>query len=208
MQESSVTMMIKIFGDYDETLSDSQEYLTIMFSPGSVPLQQRWRNNALSADFIADYFATFFSQDAIPALAPAPTTPTFFYKAELQDQVNFIANELLENAMKFCDRTRDMPITITLRLYPDSIVFQASNSLSPETVEPFQAFIQELLAEDPSVLLLRQLERNAADHHSSDSRLGILTLMSDYQTKVGWKFESLPQAQDSYRVTIMVYLKI
>jgi hypothetical protein len=51
--------MIQTFGDFIE-LPASQEYLIIGFSPSSIPLKQRWRNNGLSADFMADYLATFF----------------------------------------------------------------------------------------------------------------------------------------------------
>jgi len=48
------------FGDFMQNLPSSQEYLILSFSPGSIPLRQRWRNNCLSADFLADYLSTFF----------------------------------------------------------------------------------------------------------------------------------------------------
>ncbi|HSF76291.1 MAG TPA: ATP-binding protein, partial [Microcoleus sp.] len=51
--------MTQIFGDFIEQPA-SQEYLIMGFSPSSVPLKQRWRNNGLSADFLADYLTTFF----------------------------------------------------------------------------------------------------------------------------------------------------
>lgn len=41
-------------------LPPSQEFLLINFSSSSIPLNQRSRNNGLSADFIADYLTTFF----------------------------------------------------------------------------------------------------------------------------------------------------
>ncbi|MFM7425854.1 MAG: slr1658 superfamily regulator [Elainella sp.] len=202
MQEFSVNQTSSIWGDYRE-LAESQEYLTIAFSPGSTSLQQRWRKNALSANFIADYFATFCPDSASKEDA-APTSISCTTK--WQDQVNFIANELLENAMKFCDRSANLPISLTLRLLPNSLVFEVSNALNPHAVAQLQAFIRELLSEDPSKLLLRQLERNAADPHSTGSRLGFLTLMSDYQAKIGWKFE--PHTSDISIVTIMVYLNL
>lgn len=201
MQEFSVNKTSSMWGDYRENLADSQEYLTIVFAPGSAPLQQRWRKNALSADFIADYFATFCPR---PAADPA----ALFDVAELQDQVNFIANELLENAMKFCDPSVNLPISMTLRLFPDGLVFEATNALNSESVGLFQGFIQELLSEDPSQLLLHQLEQNAADPQNTDSRLGFLTLISDYQARVGWKFEPLAQSPDLCSVTVMVYLNL
>jgi hypothetical protein len=36
---------------------DQGEYLKIGFSPTSIPIQQRWRNNGLSANFLADYLS-------------------------------------------------------------------------------------------------------------------------------------------------------
>ena len=55
--------MTRVFGDYCEGLPESPEFLIIGFSPGSIPLHQRWRNNGLSADFMADYLMTFFPVD-------------------------------------------------------------------------------------------------------------------------------------------------
>ena len=55
--------MAQIFGDFIETSEDNGEYLKISFHPGSTSLQQRWRNNGLSADFLAGYLSTFFPGD-------------------------------------------------------------------------------------------------------------------------------------------------
>ena len=51
-------------GDFPQSLPPSREYLILSFSPGSIPLQQRWHNNCLSADFLADYFGTFFLDES------------------------------------------------------------------------------------------------------------------------------------------------
>ena len=52
--------MTQTFGKFIERQEEYGEYLKIGFSPTSIPLQQRWRNNGLSADFLADYLSTFF----------------------------------------------------------------------------------------------------------------------------------------------------
>lgn len=193
--------MAEIFGDYDEHLPDSQEYLTIVLSPGSVPLQQRWRNNGLSANFMSDYFVTFFP------ISEVPTTSTLAKaKAEVQSVVSFIANELLENAMKFSDISTSFPISVTLHLHENSLVFISTNSLPTEKVSQFQAFIQEVIVSNPGEMLMRQLEKNAADETSNGSGLGILTLIADYLVKVGWKFDKVQQDPEISIVTTMVYL--
>ncbi|SRR5579883_2972268 len=191
--------MAQILGEFSDHLPVSQEYLTIVLSPSSAPLQQRWHNNGLSADFMADYFAAFFprSQDTVSQINS---------KVEVKSAVSFIANELLENAMKFNDSTTNYPISITLQLHQDSLVFLATNSLKAQTVDHFQAFIQEIIAGDPGDLLVRQLEKNAEDDNQIGSGLGLLTMMSDYLAKVGWKFETVQEDPEIVIVTTMVYL--
>lgn len=190
-----------LFGDYCEDLSDSQEHLTIVFSPGSISLQERWRNNGLSADFMADYLATFFPSSE-------QGTSSLNSRAEVKNIVSFIANELLENAMKFSDRIANYPISITLRLREARLVFLATNGIDQQTASRFQSYIKKITACDPRSLLVKQLEENTMEEHSTESRLGILTLMSDYQAKIGWKFESLEHQPHIQIVTVMVYLVI
>ncbi|UBF30412.1 ATP-binding protein (plasmid) [Kovacikia minuta CCNUW1] len=191
--------MVQILGDFSEHLPVSKEYLTIVFSPSSAPLQQRWHNNGLSADFMADYFAAFFprSQDTVSKINS---------KVEVKSAVSFIANELLENAMKFNDSTTEYPISITLQLHTDSLVFLATNSLKAQTVDHFQSFIQEIMTADPGDLLIRQLEKNAEEDSPDSSGLGLLTMMSDYLAKIGWKFETVQEDPEIITVTTMVYL--
>ena len=99
--------MAQFFGDCIEDIPTSQEYLILGFSPSSVPLKQRWRNNGLSADFLADYLTTFFPGDEENPI-------TVVQQAEIKSAVSYIANELLENAMKFSDENSEQPISIAL----------------------------------------------------------------------------------------------
>ncbi len=191
----------QIFGDFSEELPVEQEYLTIVFSPTSVPVKQRWRTNGLSADFMADYFATFF-----PSREDATTETNT--KAEVKSAVSFIGNELLENAMKFSDDTSPHPISLTLQMHSDKLIFLATNSVKPQTIAKFQAFIEELMNSDPSELYIRQLENNAEDESASVSGLGFLTMMNDYLAKLGWKFEALPEYPEAIAVTTMVQLTV
>ena len=186
--------MTKIFGDFIEELLESKEYLEIVFSPASVPLKQRWRTNGLSADFMADYFAVFFTKSDI--------------QAEVKSAVSFIANELLENAMKFRDETSDYFISVSLKLYEDRLVLVTTNSVNPQALGKFQTFIQELVTCDPGELYIRQLEKNAEDETHIGSGLGFLTMINDYVTKLGWKFETVQKEQEVMIVTTMVQLII
>lgn len=192
--------MTQIFGDFIEDLPTSQEYLILGFSPSSIPLKQRWRNNGLSADFIADYFTTFFSGGETSSNGTN-------IKAEVKGAVSFVANELLENAMKFSDETTQYPVTIQLHLDSNTMVFVVTNSINPAQVDKFQAFIQELITSDPDELYIRRLEGNAFENEG-ESGLGLLTMVNDYQAKLGWKFETLQTESEAIAVTTMVQLTI
>ncbi len=192
--------MIQTFGDFLEP-TPSQEYLIIGFSPSSIPLKQRWRNNGLSADFLADYLTTFF-----PGNEDDPST--IDRQAEIKSAVSYIANELLENAMKFNDETSEYPIDLKLQLKSDGLIFSVANSIPPQAVDQFQGYIRQLLASDPSELYIEQLEKNAADESSTDSGLGLLTMLSDYTAKMGWKFQTVQKDPEVITVTTMVQLRV
>ena len=192
--------MIQTFGDFIE-LPASQEYLIIGFSPSSIPLKQRWRNNGLSADFMADYLATFFPGNE-------DDSSTIERQAEIKSAVSYIANELLENAMKFNNETSEYPINIKLQLESDGVIFSVVNSISPQAVDKFQAYIQQLLASDPSELYIQQLEKNAVEESCTDSGLGLLTMLTDYSAKIGWKFQTVHKDPEVIAVTTMVQLRV
>jgi hypothetical protein len=193
--------MTELYGDFDENLPPSQEYLRIQFSPSSVPIKQQWRNNGLSANFMADFLLTFF-----PSKSGVISTEE--QKIEIQGVICYIANELLENAMKFIDENAQEPISLTLYLLSDRLVFLSTNSTSLQSKEKLQQFVQRLIASNLNQLYVEQLEKSALDESSSSAGLGILTMMNDYLAKVGWKLEKIPDQPGIISVTTMVQLAI
>lgn len=192
--------MSQVFGDFKEDLTKKQEHLTIVFSPISFSLKERWRNNSLSADFLADYFANFF-----PGADSAPTETST--RAQVKSAISYIANELLENAVKF-HYAPECNISLTLQLERNELVFLATNSIDPQNIAKFQAFIVDLINEDPGELYFRQLEQNALDENNSSSGLGLLTMIEDYGARVGWKFEEAADLPGVITVTTMVQMTI
>jgi hypothetical protein len=190
--------MEQIFGDFVERESD-QEYLVIHFSPTFVPLEQRWRNTGLSADFLADYWTTFF---------PAHDAPAQERQREIKGAINFVANELLENVTKFSYKPSDYAVDLGLYLRQSVFRFYASNAIDPQAVGAFQARIQQLLTEDPGDLFLQQLEMNVLDEDCSVSRLGLLTMLNDYGARLAWKFETDLQDANATILTTMVELAV
>jgi hypothetical protein len=195
--------MTQIFGDFVEASAKSKEYLVLGFSPSLIPLKQRWRNNGLSADFLGDYLTTFF---------PVTTEEERHYNhTKIKSTVSYIANELLENAMKYNDETQDYSINIRLELRNNNLRFYVTNSISAEDMKQFTQIIQELLSEDPQKLYFYRLEQNAINAKTSSiihSGLGLLTMLNDYMAKLGWKFETVQQDPQVITVTTMVELTI
>ncbi|MEO0869743.1 MAG: ATP-binding protein, partial [Cyanobacteria bacterium J06642_11] len=177
--------MTKIFGTFRENIPKTyHEYLELGFSPTSLSVQQRWRNNGLSADFVADYLTTF-----LPVFDTNGQHTE--QQIEIKGAINYIANELLENAMKFNHEPSEEPIKFSLHLLPGTpanIVLSVSNGLSPTGCHKLQDFIQDFLTSDPEEFYIRQLEKSVAEETSSGSGMGFITIRNDYQAQLGWKF--------------------
>lgn len=190
-----------------ETLSDHGErageceYLTLAFSPTSAPLRSRWRNNGLSADFLGDYVATFLpAKDGVPAFKNPQN--------ELKHAVTYIANELLENAMKYHQPDVEIPIKIHLELASDHITVSVSNGIGVVQAGLYKAFVQHLQEEDAGDLLMRQQEESAASGESNLSSLGLLTMISDYDARLDWRFDIHPTLNESMTVTTSAVLPL
>lgn len=188
--------MSDIVGRFHDSGTDIKEGLELTFSASSVPLKQRWRNNGLSADFLADYVTTFF-----PRVENDPAS--LDRQKEIRGAVNYIANELLENAMKYSEEHLSQPITIKLVLAAESIRFVETNATNIDRGRSFQAFVTELATSDPAEMYVTQLERSA---ESGGSGLGLITMVNDYGAQLGWKFDDL--GDGAMRVTTQVLLEI
>jgi hypothetical protein len=165
--------------DIDQVL----ESLVLSFSPSLLPLRQRWRNNGLSADFLGDYVTTFFP-------SPEDDSDTLARQSQAKGAVSYIANELLENAMKYTDSLSDLPITITLNLEAARITFQASNPISLATQTRYAAFAHEISEGDPMDIYMRILENGPEE--DGGSGLGLVTMINDYGAGLCWSFETDP----------------
>lgn len=192
--------MTEIFGDFHNDIPINHEFLIIGFFPHSLPLKERWRNNGLSADFVADYLTTFFPlKESDPA--------SLARQVQLKNAVNYIANELIDNAMKFNDPSSDYPVKFGLHLLENKLVLISTNSVSPEVLTRFYEFINELKDSEIEDFYIHQLEKGALEE-SEESRLGILTMMQDYLAKLGWKIETIQQDPEIVTLTTMVQLAV
>jgi hypothetical protein len=180
--------MTQTFGDFIDDFSERSEFLVLGFSPSSMPIQQRWKTNGLSADFLGDYVKNFLPGDTSAALSK---------QTETRAAVSFVANELLENAMKYSDISAGHPINLEVHLFSDRLIFVSKNSLYPETIAGFQACIQNILAGDLAEMYVEQIEKSSASGDTESSGLGYLTMLMDYEATLGWQFTSLPKLDKS-----------
>jgi hypothetical protein len=193
-------MMSESLDNYQQRASDC-EYLTLAFSPTSAPLRSRWRNNGLSADFLGDYVTTFLPTDGgISAVKNKQN--------EIKHTVTYIANELLENAMKYHQADVEIPIRIHLELASDHITVSVSNGISVSQARRYREFVEHLQDGDAGDLLLRQQEESAKSSESTASCLGLLTIISDYDAKLDWRFDVHPTRSESMIVTTIAILPL
>lgn len=197
--------MTQLIGKFIDSFPPEHDSLELTFTPTSRPIRQRWRNNRLSAHFVADYFTNF-----LPVDEDDSTRETRI--KESKAAVTYVANELLENAMKFNDTTSNSKVKFGIHFLEKTndviaVVF-ATNSVKSDGVDKLKAFIEELVSSDPDELYIRQVEKSA-EEDSEASGLGLLTMINDYSAELGWKLETV-QRDDSLVTTIttMAQLKV
>lgn len=191
--------MAQVFGDFTDDFSERSEFLVLGFSPSSLPIQLRWKTNGLSADFLGDYVKNFF---------PGDTSAALNRQTEIRSAVSFIANELLENAMKYSNKEAGQPINLEVHLFSDRLIFISKNSLYSHTVADFQAYLQEIIAGDVSEMYINQVEKSVENDNAESAGLGYLTMLMDYDASLGWKFDSALSNADIQVVTTMVQLPL
>lgn len=178
------------YGDFTELRQEQGfEGLTIVFSPTSISVKERWKNNRLSADFMGDYFATF---------CPVEDSELPTRRDEVKSVVRYVANELIENAMKFTD-VEAIPISIQLTMQAGELLFCAKNGASEKNASKYRATVQTLLSAD----LWAEYEKRASAI-GKGSGMGLLSMLTDYAARIGWRFAP----QDGKRCLVTTTVRI
>jgi len=188
----------QVFGEFTENFSERSEFLVLGFSPSSLPIQLRWKTNGLSADFLGDYVKNFFPGDTRAALNK---------QTEVRHAVSFVANELLENAMKYSDKGAGQPVNLELHLFSDRLIFVSKNSVHQDAIADFQTYLQQITTSDIGEMYINQVEKSSDNDESKSSGLGYLTMIMDYDAVLGWKLEQISNTP-AIIVTTMVQLPL
>jgi len=184
--------MVEFIGDYVE-FDDHSDYLIISISSTKSSIQEQLRNNRLSSNFLGDYWVTILSK---------PENIIKENDENTKHTIHFIANELLDNAVKFNYEINKNPIKLNLYLYDNIFRIYVTNSINPNHINKFKEFIKTLLSKDTQELYVQQVESNVHQKDNSISKLGFLTMINDYDVKFAWKFYREPK-NSSVFVTIM-----
>lgn len=165
-----------VFGEERALPATLESSLRLVFRTAHLPL--RWSDCSATANFLSAYYAGLFRA----SYSAAQTT-------DLTHSIAYLANELMENAVKF---RAPGDVVVETGRHGGEFVLRLTNYIAPATSQSFRALLTELTAGDPGELLLQRIEANAADEQSSGSGLGILTLMNDYGIRFCWTFRAAP----------------
>lgn len=196
--------MTEVFGEFITDFPLEQDFLQLTFTPSSRPIKQRWKNNRLSAHFVADYFANF-----LPIDENDPSRERRI--KESKGAVSYVANELLENAIKYNDENSNYKVKFGVHFVENiddimAVIF-ATNSVKSGDVDKLKAFIEELLSSDPNDMYISQVEKSV-EEDTEASGLGLLTMINDYGAKLGWSIDLIEGDSPVMTVTTMAQLKV
>jgi len=162
--------MADILGDAQiENGEQARQYRVLLVAD---KLDIGWHHCGTTSDFLGEYFSRAGG-------AAIDTT-------DARHSIGYVLNEILENAVKFRVAGN---IEIACSLEKHNFEACIVNHIDADSCAKFKELLNEILARDPGELLMERIEANALDPDSSGSGLGILTLMNDYDARLGWRFD-------------------
>lgn len=163
-------MTVVLYGQENLVSFDTSQALRLRLLDG--PLRLAWRHSAITSDFIAETIALSFRSSER------------HYKT-IRHDIGYLTNELIENAIKF---RASGEIIIEALTDAHNFKMRIENFVDDNTMARFQELLSKVTVGDPGELLIEQIEASALAGGNA-SGLGLLTLMSDYQVHLAWRFE-------------------
>ncbi|HEV7405956.1 MAG TPA: hypothetical protein VGO11_23625 [Chthoniobacteraceae bacterium] len=182
----------QVFGEEIALPATLERSLRLVFHTARLPL--RWSDCSATANFLSAYYAGLFEAEYSAAQT-----------VDLTHSLAYLANELIENAVKF---RAPGDVVVETGRHGGELILRLTNFIAPETAGAFRALLAELTAGDPGELLLERIEANAADETSSGSGLGILTLMNDYGIRFCWTFRPAPATDGAIHLETIARLPL
>jgi hypothetical protein len=188
----------QILGNFRDDILTDYKLFTLELYVHAISRVRRKQTRYLSVAFMTDYIANLFPtrEDDIQ---------TFERQLKIKSAATYITNELLENCVKFHDNRLKHPIKISSCLQDKNLILIATNCVSLASLDKLEAFVNTLLTTDVDELYFHQLEKGA-EEDSEQSQLGLLSMINDYNAKLGWKIEDINLNPEIKMVTTMVQL--
>lgn len=184
--------MNRTFGHATPPLDALESSLELQLRAETLPL--RWSDCSATANFLSAYHGSLFRERLTPAGAN-----------DLAHSVAYLANELMENAVKFRD-AGDIDVQAGL-LGPDYLL-RVSHHVTAEKAAAFSALLEEITQGDPGELLIERIEANADSPSSGGSGLGLLTLMNDYRVRFSWDFSPAETGPERFLLQTLARLPV
>jgi hypothetical protein len=156
-------------------------------------LHPRWAH----CDMVSRYLGRVTGTQDIEGLAEPEV-------AELGDSVNYVSNELLENAIK--ERSGGS-IEVCTRAQGHGMTLVVSNHIAAAKSEKFRGSLGRLFDGESSLeeKFFATMEHNEAHPDAKVSGLGFLTMMIHHGADLSWRFESGDGAEGG-RVSVSAVL--
>lgn len=138
-------------------------------------LMKDWKRCSLVADFFGNYQAYNYDN-----------------QSKVESVISTIANELLENAIKFTADQNKL-VNITLKRFGKELILETVNMAHRKNIDSIHYFIKLLEEHDIEELFLMQIEKNALNDSKNSSGVGLLSIIKDYNAKIGIKIEETLQ---------------
>lgn len=170
-------MDAKVIGTRDLAIEDDASICRLQLFDG--PLELSWHHCATTSDFISD-------------LCVLRTRLPFQQVRDVRHSVAYLANELIENAVKF---RASGDVGVQAAITDRTFTIKVRNRIGAAAAQRLQALVSGLVAGDAADLLIQKIEANAQSG-TGESGLGLLTLMSDYGVRLAWTFEPVDRADE------------
>ncbi|MCG8424309.1 MAG: hypothetical protein MJE77_40975 [Proteobacteria bacterium] len=170
------------------SISELEHELVLSYWPERFALQ--WSQCGRIPDVVAVYLASIGDGA--------------FTAAYLRATVGYLLNELVENSVKFHVAGA---IRIRVGFHDEEVVLVVTNQVTKEQKPALAEQFAELLQGDPEELFLAKVEGDedpAGQSARDDSRLGLLSMMVDYQARLGWNFAPVANDDDKLWMQTMV----
>ncbi len=149
-----------------------------------------WQQGPRLTDYVCRYSLSLLEERIAPT-----------QQQELAAGLNFALSELLENVAKFAS---DDSVDIRVDGSGAELVLSVENALDARAALGFAERAEEIANGDPLTMMLEQVEAQAEQPEVSGSGLGLLTMINDYDARVGWCFQRSEDNAQTWRVAIVV----